>query len=96
VHIISSNTASAARMSQGAGDRQIMHIIKSHGKSINCVLSPPVLGAGITMIKKLLTAKFTKGLGGGGGEAGGGGLFGGEADKKFSSVNVEGKMCGTA
>jgi hypothetical protein len=64
--------------------------MKSHGESINGVLSPLVLGAGMTVIKKLLTAKFTKFL------RGGGVLFGGEVDTKFSSVNVEGKMCGTA
>jgi hypothetical protein len=51
----------------------------------------------MTVIKKLLTAKFTKGLRGGGGGGGEGGiLFGGEVDTKFSPVNVEGKMCGTA
>jgi hypothetical protein len=70
-----SNTASAARMSHGAGDRQIMHLMKSHGESTKDVLPPSVLGAGITMIKKLLTAKFAKGL-----RRGGEGLFGGEVD----------------
>ena len=80
-------------MPQVVGDRQIMHLMESHGESINGVLSPSVLGAGITMIKKLLTAKFIKGLRGGGGGAV---LFGGEVDTKFSPVNVEGKMLGTA
>ena len=59
-------------MSKDAGDRHITHLMKSHGESINGVLPPLMLGAGITMIKKLLTAKFTKGLRGGG-EGGGGG-----------------------
>jgi hypothetical protein len=94
VYIRSPNTARAERMSQGAGDRQITHLMKSLSKLINVVLSPSMLGAGITMIKELLTAKFAKGLGGGGG-GGGGGLFGGEVDSKFLRVNVEGKMCGT-
>jgi len=78
-------------MSQSAGDTQIMHLMKSHGESINGVPPSSVLGAGITMIKKLLTAKFTKGR-----REGGGGLLGGEVDTKFSPMNVEGKMCGTA
>jgi hypothetical protein len=79
--------------------------MKSHGESINGVFSPSVLGAGITMITKLLTAKFTKGFrgrgrrggGGEGGEGGeGGGLFGGEVVTKLSPVNMEGNRYGTA
>jgi hypothetical protein len=53
-----------------------MHLMKSNSESINGVLPPSVLGAGITMIKKLLEAKFTQDLGGGG-------LFGGGVDTKI-------------
>jgi hypothetical protein len=54
-----------------------MNLTKSHSKSINGVLPPLALGTGTTMIKKLLTTKFTKGLGGGGVEEGRGGGVGG-------------------
>jgi hypothetical protein len=65
--------------------------MKSHGESINDVLRLSVLGAGITMSTKLLTAKLTKSL-----KGGGEGLFRGEVVTKFSPVNMEEKTCGTA
>jgi hypothetical protein len=40
--------------------------MKRSGGPTNDVLSPSAVGAGIAMIKELLTAKFTRGLGGGG------------------------------